>query len=49
MSLSRKPTRGGSNDPLIAPHAMALGRVLVTANAREFYRVNGLVRENWLS
>lgn len=38
-----------SNDLLIAAHAMALGRVLVTANVREFERVAGLVCENWLS
>lgn len=38
----------GSNDLLITAHAIALGRVLVTANVREFERVAGLVCEDWL-
>jgi tRNA(fMet)-specific endonuclease VapC len=38
----------GANDLLIAAHALALGRVLVTDNMREFSRVEGLVVENWL-
>ena len=38
----------GPNDLLIAAHARALDRVLVTDNDREFRRVPGLVVENWL-
>lgn len=38
----------GGNDLLIAAHARALGLTLVTANEREFRRVQGLVVENWL-
>lgn len=33
---------------LIAAHALALGRILVTANVREFERVAGLEMVNWL-
>lgn len=38
----------GSNDMLIAAHALALDMVLVTNNEREFSRVSGLALENWL-
>ena len=38
----------GSNDLLMAAHAVALGCTIVTDNEREFARVRGLVRENWL-
>ena len=38
----------GSNDLLIAAHALALGYTLVTDNEREFARVAGLPQENWL-
>jgi tRNA(fMet)-specific endonuclease VapC len=38
----------GANDTLIAAHAIALGYILVTDNEREFARVEGLARENWL-
>jgi tRNA(fMet)-specific endonuclease VapC len=38
----------GSNDMLIAAHAMALDYVLVTDNMREFSRIKGLRVENWL-
>nr|WP_197975545.1 type II toxin-antitoxin system VapC family toxin [Rhizobium sp. CFBP 8762] len=38
----------GPNDLLIAAHAYALGAVLVTANTKEFSRVNGLRVENWI-
>ena len=37
------------NDLLIASHAMTLGSTLVTANMREFARVDGLKCENWLA
>ena len=36
------------NDMLIAAHAMTLGCTLVTANQREFTRIDGLTCENWL-
>jgi len=36
------------NDMLIAAQAMALGYTLVTDNAREFGRIDGLSHENWL-
>ena len=38
----------GSNDLLIAAHALTLGLTLVTANVGEFQRVPRLVVENWL-
>ena len=38
----------GSNDVLIAAHALSLGHTLVTDNTREFSRVRGLKVENWL-
>ncbi len=38
----------GGNDMLIAAQALSLDAVLVTDNEREFGRVEGLVRENWL-
>lgn len=38
----------GSNDMLIAAHALALKCTLITANEREFSRVAGLNSENWL-
>ena len=38
----------GANDLLIAAHTLTLGLTLVTANIREFARVDGLLLENWL-
>ncbi len=38
----------GANDLLIAAHTLALGHALVTANEREFARIDDLRRENWL-
>jgi tRNA(fMet)-specific endonuclease VapC len=38
----------GGNDLLIAAQAIALGYTIVTDNAREFSRVDGLPSENWL-
>lgn len=38
----------GGNDMLIAAHAMAVARTLVTANVREFERVTELQVVNWL-
>lgn len=45
--LERAGTPIGSLDLLIAAHALALDRTLVTNNAREFERVAGLRVENW--
>lgn len=38
----------GGNDLLIAAQAIAFGYTIVTDNQREFARVPGLARENWL-
>jgi tRNA(fMet)-specific endonuclease VapC len=38
----------GANDLLIAAQALTLGHTLVTANDREFARIDDLRRENWL-
>jgi tRNA(fMet)-specific endonuclease VapC len=38
----------GGNDLLIAAQAVALGYTIVTDNEREFARIEGLPRENWL-
>ena len=38
----------GSNDLLIAAHALSLDWILVTNNEREFKRVKGLRIENWI-
>jgi tRNA(fMet)-specific endonuclease VapC len=45
--LERAGTPIGSMDLLIAAHAIALGRTVVTNNVREFERVVGLKVENW--
>lgn len=37
----------GSNDLLIAAHALSLDCILVTNNEKEFSRVDGLKVENW--
>ena len=39
----------GSNDLLIAAHALALDLTLVTDNVGELARVPGLLLENWLA
>jgi tRNA(fMet)-specific endonuclease VapC len=46
--LERKGTPISGNDMLIAAHALALDATLVTANTREFARIEGLKLENWL-
>ena len=45
--LERKGTPIGSMDMLIAGHARAEELVLVTNNAREFFRVENLEVEDW--
>lgn len=39
----------GVNDLHIAGHARSLGLTVVTNNAREFQRVDGLLVENWVA
>jgi tRNA(fMet)-specific endonuclease VapC len=48
-ALENKGQPISGNDLLIAAHALALGYTLVTANMREFARIDGLKCENWLS
>ncbi len=47
-TLERMGTPIGSNDLLIAAHAVSLGCAIVTDREREFARIAGLPRENWL-
>ena len=47
--LHRLGTPIGPNDLLIASQALALNLILVSANLREFARIDGLQLENWLS
>jgi tRNA(fMet)-specific endonuclease VapC len=46
-ALERAGTPIGSMDLLIAAHAVALGRTVVTNNTRELSRVAALKVENW--
>ncbi len=46
--LERKGTPIGSMDMLIAAHALSLGVMLVTNNAKEFKRVPHLQVANWV-
>ena len=46
--LEAQGTPIGSNDLLIAAHALAVGATLVTDNDKEFARIAGLQVENWL-
>jgi tRNA(fMet)-specific endonuclease VapC len=45
--LARKGKTIGAYDCLIAGHAMRLGAVLVTADSREFARIDGLAWQSW--
>ena len=47
-NLERKGASIGAMDTMIAAHALALDAILVTNNAREFARVDGLRLENWV-
>ena len=47
-ALEAAGTPIGGNDMLIAAHALASGRTMVTANRRAFDRVEHLPVENWL-
>jgi tRNA(fMet)-specific endonuclease VapC len=46
--LEQKGQPIGGNDLLIAAQALSLGFTLVTANEREFARIENLPFENWL-
>ncbi len=46
--LEAKGASIGHNDLLIAAHGSSLGAAIVTADLREFGRVEGLAAENWL-
>lgn len=47
-TLEKKGTIIGSNDLLIAAHALSLDCILVSNNEKEFKRVDGLRTENWV-
>lgn len=49
LDLTRRGCMIGPYDVLIAGQALARGLTLVTANEREFRRVDGLRVENWLA
>ena len=49
VNLERKGLPIGQHDLLIAAHALSLGLTVVTANEREFIRVENLTVENWLN
>ena len=49
LELESTGKRIGSNDLLIAAHAISIGATIVTANTKEFNRVRGLKVENWLA
>lgn len=49
IDLERRGLPIGHNDLLIAAHAVSLGLTVVTANEREFSRVEQLIVENWLT
>jgi tRNA(fMet)-specific endonuclease VapC len=46
--LERSGQGIGPYDLMIAGHARSLGLTLVTNNEREFFRVPGLLLENWI-
>jgi tRNA(fMet)-specific endonuclease VapC len=48
VNLERVGLPIGQHDLLIAAHALFSGLIVVTANEREFSRVEDLVVENWL-
>ncbi len=47
--LEQKGQPIGGNDLLIAAQALSLGFTLVTANEREFAKIDDLACENWLA
>lgn len=49
VGLEQKGQPIGGNDLLIAAQALSLGFTLVTANEREFAKIDDLPSENWLA
>ncbi len=49
MNLEGSGLPIGQHDLLIAAHALSSGLTVVTANEREFSRVENLIVENWLN
>jgi tRNA(fMet)-specific endonuclease VapC len=49
LHLDRTGRPIGSNDLLIAAHALALDLALVSDNVEEFARIPGLTLDNWLA
>ena len=49
VSLEGRGLPIGHHDLLIAAHALSLGLTVVTANEREFTRVENLTVENWFN
>lgn len=49
IQLESRGTPIGPLDTLIAAHALSLAATIVTNNAREFERVDGLAIENWIN
>jgi len=49
FGLEQKGHPIGGNDLLIAAQALSLGFTLVTANEREFAKIDDLQSENWLA
>jgi tRNA(fMet)-specific endonuclease VapC len=47
-ALARRGEPIGTFDTLIAAHALSLGSIFVTNNAKHFGRVAGLRTESWL-
>jgi tRNA(fMet)-specific endonuclease VapC len=48
ISLARRGAPIGTFDTLMAAHALSLGLIFVTNNAKHFGRVAGLKTENWV-
>ncbi len=48
VQLEKEGLPIGQHDLLIAAHAVSLGLIIVTANEREFLRLENLTIENWL-
>jgi len=48
VDLEKRGLPIGHHDLLIAAHALSLGLIVVTANEREFSRVENLTVENWI-